>query len=57
MRNPQTGIEIELPGMLIGVVKVTASIGDTPETEVSFCSYNGEDLDEQHLENYYILDE
>ncbi len=57
VRNPQTGIEIELPGMLIGVVKVTASIGDTPETEVSFCSYNGEDLDEQHLENYYILDE
>ena len=57
VKNPQTGLEIELPGTLIGVVTVQTSIGDTPETEISFCSYNGEDLDEDHLENYYILDE
>ena len=57
VKNPQTGMEIELPGTLIGVVTVNTSIGDTPETEISFCSYNGEDIDEEHLENYYILDE
>lgn len=57
VKNPQTGLEIELPGTLIGVVTVQTSIGDTPETEISFCSYKGEDLDEDHLENYYILDE
>ena len=55
--NPQTGMEIELPGMLIGVVTVQAMVGDTAETEISFCSYSGQDIDEDHLENYYILDE
>ena len=57
VKNPQTGMEIELPGTLIGVVTVQTCIGDTPETEISFCAYSGEDLDEEHLENYYILDE
>ncbi len=57
VKNPQTGMEIELPGTLIGVVTVQTCIGDTPETEISFCTYSGEDLDEEHLENYYILDE
>ena len=57
VKNPQTGMEIELPGTLIGVVTVQMCIGDTPETEISFCTYNGEDLDEEHLDNYYILDE
>jgi len=57
VKNPQTGMEIELPGTLIGVVTVQTSIGDTPETEISFCSYNGQDIDEEHLELYYILDE
>ena len=55
--NPQTGIEIELPGTLVGVVTVQTMVGDTPETEISFCSYSGQDLDENHLDNYYILDE
>ena len=57
VKNPQTGMEIELPGTLIGVVTVLSSVGDTAETEISFCSYNGQDIDEEHLENYYILDE
>ena len=57
VRNPQTGMDIELPGSLIGVLRVVSTFGDTPETEISFCSYNGEDLDEEHLDNYYILDE
>ena len=57
VKNPQTGMEIELPGTLIGVVTVLSSFGDTPETEISFCSYSGQDLDEEHLDKYYILDE
>ena len=57
VKNPQTGMEIELPGTLIGVVTVQMCIGDTPETEISFCSYSGQDIDEDHLEDYYILDE
>ena len=57
VKNPQTGMEIELPGTLIGVVTVQSCFGDTPETEISFCSYSGQDIDENHLEEYYILDE
>ena len=57
VKNPQTGMEIELPGTLIGVVTVQTMLGDTPETEISFCSYSGQDIDENHLDDYYILDE
>lgn len=52
--NPQTGLKIELPGEKIGTVTVTQSIGDTPETEISFCSYSGKDINKEDLSNYYI---
>ena len=39
--NPQNGIKIELPGDRIGTLKVVSSMGDTPETEISFCTYEG----------------
>ncbi|MGM9780323.1 MAG: CsgG/HfaB family protein [Candidatus Cryptobacteroides sp.] len=54
--NPQTGLKIELPGTKVGTVSVLQCIGDTPETEISFCSYEGEELDATTLENYYISD-
>lgn len=54
--NPQTGMKIELPGKLVGYVTVLQSAGNTPETEISFCSYSGTDIDAEHFENYYISD-
>ena len=54
--NPQTGMKIELTGTKVGTVSILQSIGDTPETEISFCSYDGEELDVNSLENYYISD-
>ena len=57
VKNPQTGLNIELPGQKIGAITIQASYGETPETEISFCSYSGQDIDENHLEEYYILDE
>lgn len=54
--NPQTGIKIELPGKKIGTVTVLQTLGDTPETEISLCSYEGEPLDSNKLSNYYISD-
>jgi curli biogenesis system outer membrane secretion channel CsgG len=36
VKNPQTGMFITLPGKAIGVIEVTASFGDTPDSEVSF---------------------
>ena len=58
VKNPQTGMMIELPGSKVGEVAVISSIGDTPETEISFCSYSGEDLDLTKIsENYYIMED
>ena len=54
--NPQTGLKIELPGTKVGAVTILQSIGDTPETEISFCSFEGDGIDVNALENYYISD-
>ncbi len=54
--NPQTGMKIELPGQKVGVLTVTASMGDTPENEISFCNYEGSPIPESELSNYYIME-
>lgn len=57
VNNPQTGANIELPGKRMGQITVTSNYGDTPETEISFATYKGEDFDTDHLENYYLMEE
>ncbi len=54
VKNPQTGVLIELPGKQIGTVTVTMTAGDTPETEFSAVDYQGDAIDAAKLENYYI---
>ena len=54
--NPQNGMKIELPGKKMGTITITASMGDTPESEVSFCTYEGEQINAENLLNYYISD-
>lgn len=56
VKNPQTGMNVELPGTKIGKITVQTSFGETPETEISFCSYEGTALDIENLMNYYIMD-
>ena len=56
VKNPQTGMNVELPGVKMGEVTIISSFGDTPETELSFCSYDGEAIDAENLNNYYIMD-
>lgn len=56
VRNPQTGIDIELPGTKTGTVTLIQSLGDTPETEISMCSYEGETIEIDQIANYYISD-
>lgn len=56
VKNPQTGILVELPGKKIGTVTVVSSAGDTPETEFSFVTYDGaSQIDASNLANYYIV--
>lgn len=57
VKNPQTGMDVELPGKKLGVVTVTMSVGDTPETEISFCTYEGEKINAEELNKYYILND
>lgn len=56
VKNPQTGVMIELPGKQIGTVTVSATGGDTPETEFSFVSFDGDGttIDANKLTDYYI---
>lgn len=54
--NPQTGIKIELPGTKIGTLVVAMTLGDTPETEISICTYTGEEIDKNDLTNYYLME-
>lgn len=56
VKNPQTGMNVELPGTKIGTLTVISSYGDTPESEISFCTYEGEEFSANELSNYYILE-
>lgn len=56
VKNPQTGMMIELPGKQIGTVTVISSGGDTPETEYSIVSFNGDGntINANKLSDYII---
>ena len=56
VKNPQTGVMIELPGKQVGTVTVAATGGDTPETEYSVVSFAGDGatIDANKLTDYYI---
>lgn len=55
VRNPQTGLMIELPGKEIGKATVLLSGGDTPETEYPFVEVaTNETIDSENLNNYII---
>ena len=56
VKNPQSGMMIELPGKQIGTVTVEATAGDTPETEFSYITFtgNGAAIDANKLNDYYI---
>ncbi len=54
IKNPQTGMMIELPGKTVGKIKIDFTGGDTPENEFSMVSFSEGDIDKQNLGNYYI---
>jgi curli biogenesis system outer membrane secretion channel CsgG len=56
VRNPQSGMMVELPGKKIGQMTILMSVGDIPENEISFCSYEGEPIDINKLDSYYVSD-
>jgi curli biogenesis system outer membrane secretion channel CsgG len=56
VKNPQSGMMVELPGKKIGSMTVIMSVGDVPENEISFCTYEGEALEVEKLDGYYVSD-
>ena len=57
VKNPQTGVTIELPGKKVGTVTVVMTGGDTPETEFSFVEVNSDvDINSQNMDKFYITE-
>jgi hypothetical protein len=44
VKNPQTNMMITLPGKKIASISIVATMGDTPETEISLASITSGDL-------------
>lgn len=54
VKNPQTGMMIELPGQWIGEIQVDGFAGADPENEVAFCSKVGGNIPANAFEEIYI---
>ena len=54
VKNPQTGMMIELPGKTVGKIKVELTGGHTPENEYSIVSFVEGGIDQENLNHYYI---
>jgi len=54
--NPQTNMEIELPGKFVGKIQVVSTIPGDVLTELSVCSKLSGEIPIQDFENYYIQD-
>lgn len=56
VKNPQTGINIELPGKIVATLKIDQTMGSTPLDEVSTATLIDGSIDPADLNNYYITD-
>lgn len=54
VKNPQTGMMMELPGKTVGKVKITHTGGDNPQSEFSMVSFVNGSIDTSNLDKYYI---
>ena len=54
VKNPQTGMIIELPGKIVGEVQIDFTGGDVPENEFSMVSITNGSINAEDLNNYYI---
>ncbi|MBP1630085.1 MAG: hypothetical protein H6Q15_978 [Bacteroidetes bacterium] len=56
VKNPQTGIEIELPGKKIARIKVEQTIGTNINDEISIVTFVDGNIDVTKLDKYYITE-
>ncbi len=56
VKNPQTGILIELPGKMVAKIKINQLFGSSQEEEVAFGTLFEGTIDENKFENYYVTE-
>jgi curli biogenesis system outer membrane secretion channel CsgG len=54
VRNPQTGMNIELPGRNVGTITIMTTGGDDPMNEYSIVQFVSGAIDAQNLDKYII---
>ena len=57
VKNPQTGIMMELPGKTVGKIRITFTGGDSVENEFSIAEFLDGQIDASQLSNYFIIEE
>ena len=57
VKNPQTGMMMELPGKTAGKIRITFTGGDSVENEFSIAEFTDGKIDTSQLSNYYIIEE
>ncbi len=56
VKNPQTGLNIELPGKVVGKITVIQTLGSTIQDEISIATLSEGTISADKLSNYYITD-
>jgi curli biogenesis system outer membrane secretion channel CsgG len=54
VKNPQTGMKMELPGKEVGKIKITFTGGESADNEFSIAEFIDGGIDETQFSNYYI---
>lgn len=54
VKNPQTGMFIELPGKAVATIKIDQTLGNMPQDEISLASVVEGAIDNSALDKYYI---
>ena len=54
VKNPQTGMMIELAGKTVGKIRIDLLEGDNPQNEFAMVSFIEGNMEPQNLNNYYI---
>ena len=54
VKNPQTGLQMELPGKVVGKIKITLTGGESVDNEFSIAEFVEGGIDETQLSKYYI---
>jgi curli biogenesis system outer membrane secretion channel CsgG len=54
IKNPQTGMMMELPGKVVGKINIDFTGGENPQNEFSLVSFTEGNIDKDNLSKYFI---